>query len=157
MLRLTTVSAAAHRVLAGVCVLLLAGGPLAGRLEGSPPPEAARKVYTTLPKPGQKVALDSDTYFIYGFTKQPKLGMAVMRVEVFRKGGQRDTSYTVKGDLDMPSMRGAHSAGDRPFACSKQGVYLLPVSLVMPGDWELRFTFEKKGFAGFRGAYLFDL
>ena len=57
----------------------------------------------------------------------------------------------------MPSMRGAHSTGDKEFSLSTKGVYLLPVRLVMPGDWEIRFTFEKNGKALFRGVYLFDI
>jgi hypothetical protein len=36
-------------------------------------------------------------------------------------------------------------------------VYLLPVQLVMPGDWEVALTFLKGGKAVFRGSYLFDL
>jgi len=115
----------------------------------SPP---AKVVYQTLPKPGQKISLDSDYYFIYGFYKPPKLGMPIMKVEVFNRDGKRDTSFVVKGDADMPSMRGAHSSGDKDFSISKQGVYLLPIRLVMPGDWEIRFTFEKRGKAVFRGA-----
>ena len=157
MSRLKLVSDTARWILSRMLVLTLLGACGGGCLEGRQPPEAAHKVFTTLPNPGQKIPLDSDTYFTYGFTKPPKVGMAVMRVEVFRRGGVRDTSYTVKGDLDMPSMRGAHSSGDKPFSCSKKGVYLLPVSLVMPGDWELRLTFEKTGSIGFRGAHLFEL
>ena len=107
--------------------------------------------------PGVKVPIDPDTYFIYGFTKPPKLGTAIMKVEIFHQDGKRDTTFTGKGDADMPSMRGAHSSGDQPFSLSKKGVYLLPVRLVMPGDWELRFTFEKNAKTVFLGAYLFDL
>jgi len=101
--------------------------------------------------------LDADTYFIYGFTTHPKLGTAIMRVEIFHRDGQRDTSYTVKGDVDMPSMRGAHAMGAKPFVLSTKGHYLRPVPLVMPGDWEFRFIFEKGGKPTFRGAYLFNL
>jgi hypothetical protein len=118
---------------------------------------SAQPVYQPLPKPGEKVPIDTDKYFIYGFDKQPKLGMAIMRVEVFTLKGKRDTSFVVRGDADMPSMRGAHSSGNKDFSLSAKGTYLLPVRLVMPGDWEIRFTFVKKGKAVFRGAYLFDL
>lgn len=118
---------------------------------------AAEPVYQVLPKPGAKIPLNADYYFTYGFDKQPKLGVAIMRVEIFTRDGQRDTSLVVKGDADMPSMRGAHSSGNKDFSLSAKGVYLLPVRLVMPGDWEVRFTFLDKDKVIFRGAYLFDL
>jgi hypothetical protein len=113
--------------------------------------------FPSLPKPGTKVPIDANCHFTYGFVKEPKIGTAIMRVEVFTRDGKRDTSFLVKGDADMPSMRGAHSAGEKEFSLSGNGVYLLPVRLVMPGDWEIRFTFVKDGRVVFRGAYLFDL
>ncbi len=117
----------------------------------------AQDVYQQLPKPGKQVPLDTDHYFTYGFEKPPKLGMAIMRVEIFTRDGKHDTSFAVRGDADMPSMRGAHSSGNKDFSLSAKGVYLLPVRLVMPGDWEIRFIFVKNGKTVFRGAYLFDL
>jgi len=113
--------------------------------------------FPPLPKPGRKVPLGKEHYFTYGFTQQPKLGTAVMRVEIFTQDGKRDTTFAIQGDADMPSMRGAHSSGPKPFALSNKGIYLLPVQLVMPGDWEIRFSFLKNGQAVLRGAYLFDL
>jgi hypothetical protein len=118
---------------------------------------AAQVVYQPLPKPGEKVTIDANYYFTYGFDKPPKIGVAILRVEVFTRDGKRDTSFVVKGDADMPSMRGAHASGDKDFALSAKGIYLLPIRLVMPGDWEVRFTFVKQGKAVFHGAYLFDL
>jgi YHS domain-containing protein len=117
----------------------------------------AKVEYRTLSKPGTKVPLGNDHYFIYGFVSPPKLGASIMKVEIFTKAGQRDTSFRISGDADMPSMRGAHSVGNKAFSVSKKGVYLLPVNLVMPGDWEIRFVFEKDGHTVLRGAYLFDL
>jgi hypothetical protein len=124
---------------------------------GAAPSPSAKVVFQSLPKPGVKVPLNGGSYFTYGFDKQPKLGTAIMRVEIFSRAGKRDTSFVVKGSADMPSMRGAHSTDDKEFSLSAKGVYLFPVQLVMPGDWEVRFTFMKKGQVIFRGAYLFDL
>jgi hypothetical protein len=54
-------------------------------------------------------------------------------------------------------MRGAHAGGEKDFSLSAKGFYLLPVRLVMPGDWEVSFTFIKDGKKLLRGVYLFDL
>ena len=121
------------------------------------PSAAEGVVYQLLPKPGAKVTMDADHYYTYGFDKQPKLGATVMRVEIFNRNGKRDTTFVVKGSADMPSMRGAHSSGDTDFSLSTKGVYLLPVQLVMPGDWEIRFTFIKSGKTLHRGSYRFNL
>jgi len=120
-------------------------------------PAAPAAVLPQLDKPGQKIPLGGDHYFIYGFTAPAKMGSAIMRVEIFTRAGQRDTSFAVKGDVDMPAMRGAHSSGPRPFALSAKGVYLLPVSLVMPGGWEFKFIFERNGQPVFTGIHLFEI
>lgn len=125
--------------------------------KGSIEKKADDKDYAKLPKPGEKVSLGADHYFTYGFDRQPKMGQVVMKVEIFTRDGKRDTSFTVKGDMDMPSMRGAHSTGEKAFSKSNKGYYLLPASIVMPGDWEFRFTFEKDGKTVLLGAYLFDV
>jgi hypothetical protein len=116
-----------------------------------------KRDYQLLPKPGVKIPIDANNYFTYGFTKPAKLGTAIMRVEIFTRDGAHDTSFVVKGDADMPSMRGAHASGDKDFSLSAKGIYLLPVRLVMPGDWEVSFTFIKNGKKLLRGVYLFDL
>ena len=139
-------------ILLGCCV-----GSVFSSLLGAAPAPATHVVYQPLPKAEEKVLLDAGHYFIFGFEKPPKLGMAILRVEIYTSDGKRDTSFSVKGDSDMPSMRGAHSSGDKDFYLSAKGVYLLPVRLVMPGDWEIRFTFLKDGKPVFHGAYLFDL
>jgi len=125
--------------------------------EAQPVGAVAQSDYKVLPKTGEKVKIDSDYYFTYGFTKPPKLGTSIMKVEIYTREGKRDTSFMVKGDVDMPSMRGTHSTGDKDFSISTKGDYLLPVPLVMPGEWEFRFNLVKNGKTVLRGAYLFDL
>ena len=141
--------------MAALVAFFPAAGPLPSAGAESPPP--AKAIYHPLPKPGDKATIDVGHYFVYRFDKPPKIGMAIMRVEIFTRDGKPDTSFSVRGDADMPSMRGAHTTGDRDFSLSAKGVYLLPVRLVMPGDWEIRFTFLKDGKVVFRGVYLFDL
>jgi hypothetical protein len=139
------------------CMLSIALGWMSPSPAAAGPAAAVRKDFQVLPKPGEKIPLDAGHYFVYGFTKPPKLGTYIMRVEIFTRDGIPDTSFVVKGDADMPSMRGAHRAGDKDFALSKKGAYLLPVRLVMPGDWEISFIFMKNGRTVLRGIYLFDL
>ena len=135
--------------------LILCEAPLPAVVAATP--SAAKRDYQILPKSGEKIPLGPAHYFTYAFAKPPKLGTSIMRVEIFTRDGVRDTSFVVKGDADMPSMRGVHSSGDQDFALSNKGVYLLPVRLVMPGDWEVSFTFLKGGKRVLRGSYLFDL
>ena len=121
----------------------------------APGPVAAE--FQKLPKPGDKVPLGAGYSFVYGFTNPPKLGPVIMKVLIYDRDGKQDTSFVVRGDMDMPSMRGAHSTGEKEFSLSKRGAFLLPASIAMPGDWEFRFTFEQNGQIVFRGAYLFDI
>jgi hypothetical protein len=113
--------------------------------------------FPPMAKPGKQVSLPNGYYFVYGFDKKPKLGMLVVKVEIFTKEGKKDTSFEVKGDSGMPSMRGAHDMGEQLFTLSKKGDYLLPINIVMPGDWEIRLTFSKEGKVIFRGSHQFDV
>jgi hypothetical protein len=113
--------------------------------------------YPAMQGPGKKVPIGDGYYLIYGFDKKPKLGMVIMKVEIFNKDGKKDTSFEVKGDADMPSMKGAHSTGEQPFKLSKKGDYLLPINIVMPGDWEIKLTVIKDGKAVARGRHNFDV
>jgi hypothetical protein len=113
--------------------------------------------YPLLPGPGKKISIDKDYYFIFGFDKKPKIGTVILKVEIFNRDGKKDTSLEVKADAGMPSMRGAHETGERSLKLSQKGDYLIPIDLVMPGDWEIRLTFLKDGKIIFRGSYTFDV
>ena len=116
-----------------------------------------KPVFLPMPNPGKKVPFGNGYYLIYGFDKRPKLGTVIMKVEIFDNAGKKDTSLQVKADAGMPSMRGAHDTVDQAFTLSKKGDYLLPINIVMPGDWEIRLTVIKNGNPIFLGRYNFDI
>ena len=116
-----------------------------------------KPVFIPMPDPGKKVPFGNGWSLIYGFDKRPKLGTVIMKVEILDNTGKKDTSFQVKADAGMPSMRGAHETGDQAFTLSKKGDYLLPINLVMPGDWEIKLTVMKNGNPIFLGRYNFDL
>lgn len=130
------------------------GQPFKAAKSGSaaPVPE-----YAPMPEPGKKVPIGGGYYLIYGFDKKPKLGIAIMKVEIFDREGRENTSFEVKAYADMPSMKGAHMTVDRSFKLSRKGVYLAPLDIVMPGAWEIKLTVFKDGKALFRGSYKFDV
>ena len=115
------------------------------------------QAYSPMPEPGAKVPIGSGYYLVYGFDKKPKLGSVIMKVDIFKGEGGKDTSFQIKGYSGMPSMRGAHETGDRAFQLSRKGSYLLPIDIVMPGDWEISLTILKDGKVFFRGRYNFDI
>lgn len=94
-------------------------------------------------KAGEKYWVGGDYYFVYGFDKRPQLGTIIMKIQIFSKEGRQDDSLEITANTDMPSMRGAHATGDQPFKLSKKGDYLLPVNVVMPGEWEVVLNFLK--------------
>jgi hypothetical protein len=54
-------------------------------------------------------------------------------------------------------MPGHHDSGNVDFKLSRKSDYLLPVDVVMPGDWEVQLTFMKDGKAIFYGRVDFDV
>jgi hypothetical protein len=119
--------------------------------------QGQKPVYQSMPGPGKKVPINGNFYMIYGFDKKPKLGTVIMKVEIFNNAGKKDTSFVVKADAGMPSMKGAHDSGDRTFQISKRDDYVLPVNIVMPGDWEIKVTIIKNGNPIFFGRYNFEI
>lgn len=105
----------------------------------------------------KKIKLEGGSYFFYTFDKKPKLGTVIMKVVIFNSKNKKDTSLEVTADSGMPSMRGAHETGDKPFTLSNKGDYLLPIDIVMPGDWEVKLTITKAGKVIFRGSHKFDV
>ena len=113
--------------------------------------------FPPLPGLGEKVTINSDYYAIYGFDKTPKMGTVILKVNVYTKDGTKDVSLEVVADSGMPSMRGAHDTGDLPMQISKNKEYLLPINIVMPGEWEIRLTIKKAGKVIFRGSHRFNV
>lgn len=116
-----------------------------------------KPVFAPMSDPGKKVPIGSGYYLTYGFDKRPKMGMVIMKVEAFTAEGKKDTTFEMKADAGMPSMGGAHETGDKAFTLSNKGDYLLPINIVMPGDWEIRLTVLKEGKVIFRGRYNFNV
>jgi hypothetical protein len=143
--------------------LLVQGGELKGEkaAKGTEPSALSHTeetpVYLSMLSPGKKVPIGSGHYLIYGFDKKPKLGTIIMKIEIYTQDGNKDTSFEILGDSGMPSMKGAHETGEQLFKLSNKGAYLLPVNIVMPGDWEIRITIKKDGKVLFRGSHQFDV
>ncbi|HPW19078.1 MAG TPA: FixH family protein [Candidatus Aminicenantes bacterium] len=120
-------------------------------------PQGQEPVFQDLPKSGQKCWIGEVGYFTWEFDKAPKMGTAVLVVKLHDKDGKRVSDLSVTGRSDMPSMRGAHDSGEVAFKTNKAGDYLLPVSVVMPGDWEVLLTFSRNGIVVFRGRITFKV
>ncbi len=114
-------------------------------------------VYLTLPGYGKKCWIGKDYYFIYKFDKAPKMGTTILKIQLFNKNGKRNTNLNIIGNYGMPSMKGAHDSGDEPFKLNKKGDYLLPVNIVMPGEWEVKLTFIKDKKIIYLGKFRFNV
>jgi hypothetical protein len=121
------------------------------------PGQSENMEYKELPGPGKNCRIDDDYYFIYEFTDKPRIGTAILRVRVFDPSGTQSAAFSVLGRYEMPSMAGAHDSGDQEFKLNKKNDYLLPVNIVMPGEWEVKLDFRRRDSTVFRGAFRFDV
>jgi hypothetical protein len=114
-------------------------------------------VYNELAGPKKECWIGEDHYFIYRFVDPPKMGTAILKIELFDKNDQRVTDLNIVGMSDMPSMRGAHDSGEVAFKLNKKGDYLLPVNIVMAGEWEIKLHFLKGTDVIYRGSFKFHV
>jgi len=144
----------------GFLLVTLAGPVLARGASGMGGPtlrQTETPEYIELPGFGKKCRIDDDLYFIYEFPDKPKMGTAILRVRVFDREGNQSTALSVIGRSDMPSMAGGHDSGEQDFRLNKRGDYLLPVNIVMPGEWGVKLTFKRGDSVVLRGAFRFDV
>jgi hypothetical protein len=120
-------------------------------------PQAQEPEFKNLPKAGKKCWIGEVSYFIYEFDKKPKMGTAILKIQLFDKDGKQISDLEITGQSDMPSMRGAHDSGEVAFTLNKKGDYLMPVNIVMPGDWEVLLTLSRSKIVIFRGRLTFGV
>lgn len=121
------------------------------------PIAAAEIEFTPLTDAGRKTAISADLFIVFEFNERPKMGMVILKIQVFDKKGNKVTPLTIQGQSGMPSMPGHHDTVQVDFKLSRKNDYLLPVDVVMPGDWEVRLTFMKDGKPIFFGRVNFDV
>jgi len=106
---------------------------------------------------GERFAVAEGIYGTWEFTQKPQIGMVILKVQLFDKKGVKISPLTITGRADMPSMRGHHDSGAIPFKLNKSRNYLLPIHIVMPGDWEIELVFHAGEQVVFRGVIRFDV
>jgi hypothetical protein len=106
---------------------------------------------------GKKYEVGTDYSFEYHFDKKPQLGIVIVKVQVADKEGKKNSSLKITGDSGMPSMPGHHDSGEKEFKLNKEGDYLLPVDVVMPGDWAVKVVIRQGEHVLYRGAIRFDI
>jgi len=136
---------------------LAAGMASAAAFAQTTAPKPADIVWTPVPGPGKKCAINDDYYFKYEFNEKPKMGMSILKIRVFDKKNNQVVPFRMTGRSDMPSMRGAHDSGDVEFKLNRKNDYLLPVNVAMPGDWEIHVIVLLKDQAVFHGSIRFDV
>ena len=115
--------------------------------------QTTEPVFEELPGPGKTCRIGETYTFAYEFDKTPKMGMAILKIRLFDETGKRTTGLVITGRSDMPSMSGAHDSGEVLFKLNRKGDYLLPVNIVMPGEWEVRLVFSVNKEVIFRGRF----
>lgn len=103
---------------------------------GQRPPAAVQAGPSELAPAGEKNSLPDGGWFTWQFAEKPALGTDIVKVQAFDKTGARAALYEVIGEFGMPSMRD-HDSGPVGFQLNRKGDYLLPVNIVMTGEWEL--------------------
>jgi len=109
-----------------------------------------------LAAPEEKNQLPDGGWFTWRFAEKPKLGTAIIKVQAFDKSGARVNAYELIGEYGMPSMR-YHDSGPVKFQLNKKGDYLLPVELVMPGEWSVLIRVKSGKEEIYAGQVLFTL
>jgi len=120
-------------------------------------PQGQEPIFQDLPKSGKKCWIGEVNYFTWEFDKTPKMGTAILVIKLYDREGKKVSDLAITGKSDMPSMRGAHDSGEVAFKTNRAGDYLLPVNVVMPGDWEVLLTFSRNGIVIFRGRIAFNV
>ena len=139
--------------------VLLASLAACGGSEAPPqPPPAGVAVAGTalLSATGERNELPGGGWFTWKFAEKPKLGTMIVKVQVFNAEGKQETTCALVGESGMPSMP-YHDSGPVKFQLNKKGDYLLPVDVVMPGEWAVVIRVRRNAKELYAGKVLFNI
>ncbi|MDR0676837.1 MAG: FixH family protein [Elusimicrobiota bacterium] len=108
-------------------------------------------------KENTKIAINDNYYFKYTFPEKIKIGNSVIKISIFDKNDKKVDTLKIIGSYDMPSMRGNHSFINQTFQKNKNSDYLLPLNLVMRGEWEIILIIQENNENIYNGAILFKV
>jgi hypothetical protein len=111
---------------------------------GDNPGSVANVNPVILSREGKKIDLPGGMYFTYQFSSKPALGSTVLKISVYSSSKKKNTNLEIKGSYDMPEMRGMGGSEGALFKLNKKGDYLLPITITMPGNWEVVVTIKDK-------------
>jgi hypothetical protein len=111
----------------------------------------------TILKPGERFQVSDGITGEWEFNQKPQIGMVILKIQLFDKNNAKISSLSITGDSGMPSMPGSHDTGDVAFKLNKAQNYLLPVNVVMPGDWAVKLIFSQGEKVLLRAVVRFDV
>jgi len=124
---------------------------------GSVKTENSEVAYSNLPKAGKSVKLPDGNEFTWEFNNKVKLGPNVLSVSINDQKNLNLKNYTVKANLDMPSMKGAHSSGSKKLNLNKKNNFVGPYDFVMRGDWEICIEIFYNDKPIYKGKYIYNI
>jgi len=95
-----------------------------------------------------EIQINKDCYFTYNFSKKPKIGTVVLKINIKNNSNNK---IKIIGNYGMPSMPGSHDSGNMEFYVNNNGDYLLPINIAMPGKWRINLTFKNNNEEIFKG------
>jgi hypothetical protein len=108
-------------------------------------------------KSGERFTVSEGITGEWEFSQKPQIGMVIVKIQLFDKNDVKISSLSITGDSGMPSMPGSHDTGDVAFKLNKAKNYLLPVNVVMPGDWAVKLIFSEGETILLRAVIRFDV
>ncbi|MFA6434527.1 MAG: hypothetical protein WCW52_07525 [Elusimicrobiales bacterium] len=139
-----------------MAVIARSGAEPAMKTQAKPAKTITALKPSALAAEGKKNALPGGGWFIWRFDRKPRLGPAILKVQVYSKESKQDSSYEITGESGMPSMRD-HDSGPLKFQLNRKGDYLLPINVVMAGGWEVVIRIKKNGKELFAGKTDFNV
>jgi hypothetical protein len=106
---------------------------------------------------GERFEVRSGIYGVCEFSQKPQIGMVILKIRLFDKHDVKISTLAISGESGMPSMPGHHDSGSVAFKLNKAQNYLLPVNVVMPGEWEVKINFHEGEQVILHAAIRFDV
>ncbi len=119
-------------------------------------PQAKGQAWDAI-KLGKKNRIGDKVFFTFKPGEKPKVGSFNIRVQVIDKSPKKDKAWTLKGAVSLAGQAVPADAAFKPFDPKKARLYVLPLTIGKPGQWEFRMIILRDGKVVYRGLAKFAI